>query len=327
MADTHEAGIIRKISDYPTQDASIKSLFKLKIIIAHIIHDIIPELKEISCEELAEKYIDVSDDALNTPVSPYGSSAEILGINNESDVPGEGSVVFDVIFQVKLPNQTPKRYCLFIDLEGQGKLNPGYPLPKRAEFYVARLISRQLGSLADPTNYNRLQKVYSIWICYNDTPKAAQGSITKIGFQQECIYGNYRFPEEDTDLANIFFLILGKEKLGNQTLDFLWTLLKPNCTADERLKALETEYGIPMNEELAEEVRKMSGILNYHEEYGMEKGMEKGIRQGIKQGILAVHDILTAEELARRFQVSVSYVKNLLEENGLKAKESGVPNA
>ena len=54
---------------------------------------------------------------------------------------------------------------LIINVEAQTKFKPGYPLTKRAIYYCSRMISAQHGPIFTKSEYGKIRKVYSIWIC------------------------------------------------------------------------------------------------------------------------------------------------------------------
>lgn len=54
---------------------------------------------------------------------------------------------------------------LIINVEAQTAFNPGYPLTKRAIYYCSRMISAQHGPIFTNSEYGKIRKVYSIWVC------------------------------------------------------------------------------------------------------------------------------------------------------------------
>lgn len=52
-----------------------------------------------------------------------------------------------------------------INLEAQKDYYPGYQIPTRGIFYGARMLSAQLGTEFSGSEYDKLKKVYSIWLC------------------------------------------------------------------------------------------------------------------------------------------------------------------
>lgn len=74
------------------------------------------------------------------------------------------TVYYDIRFKAYIPN-TEEPVQLIINLEIQLNDTPGYPLVTRGFYYCARMISEQYGTIFTGEHYEKLQKVYSIWIC------------------------------------------------------------------------------------------------------------------------------------------------------------------
>ena len=82
----------------------------------------------------------------------------------------EKLVRFDIRFKIINPKLSTEkiRVNLHIDMEAQKSYrpsNPSYPILKRAVYYVARDLSSQLSMITQTTDYSKLEKCYSIWIC------------------------------------------------------------------------------------------------------------------------------------------------------------------
>lgn len=64
----------------------------------------------------------------------------------------------------------------------------GYPLVKRGFYYCARMISEQYGTVFTDSEYEKIQKVYSIWICPSPEKKRKNG-IFKYHTVEETVFG------------------------------------------------------------------------------------------------------------------------------------------
>lgn len=67
---------------------------------------------------------------------------------------------------------------LIVNVEGQNNFYPGYPLTKRVFYYCGRMISAQYGTVFTHKHYEKLKKVYSVWICTHP-PRNRENTITK----------------------------------------------------------------------------------------------------------------------------------------------------
>lgn len=78
---------------------------------------------------------------------------------------------------------------LIINVEAQTAFNPGYPLTKRAIYYCSRMISAQHGPIFTNSEYGKIRKVYSIWVCTHPT-KEFQNTLIRYSIRPEQLIGN-----------------------------------------------------------------------------------------------------------------------------------------
>ena len=62
----------------------------------------------------------------------------------------------------------------------------------------------------------------------------------------------------------------------------------------------------------------MCDLVRKFEKEAEERGLQKGIEKGKEQGIEAVLDILSDEEISKRFKVDIKYVKEIREKQNNK---------
>ena len=87
----------------------------------------------------------------------------ITGMNTENTVPNEGKIAFDIRFYAWHPDR--KSQCkIIVDVEAQKQKPGGYDIVTRGIFYNARQLSAQLDTEFEIPHYNKIKKVYSIWI-------------------------------------------------------------------------------------------------------------------------------------------------------------------
>ena len=73
---------------------------------------------------------------------------------------------------------------------------PGYLLVTRGFYYCARMISEQYGTVFTGEHYEKLQKVYSIWIC-PDPAKKRRNGIFRYHTIQDPVWGKaYETPDK-----------------------------------------------------------------------------------------------------------------------------------
>lgn len=244
-------------------DSMSKRLLSKKSIICNIMKECIPEYKNLSRKEIIEC------------IEDGGDGEYINGLNSESINDEEKRVAFDILFTSKLPDSN-ERIGMYIDLETQNRINPGYDLLDRAIYYASRLIDNQKGKTFEGSNYDDIKKVYSIWICTN--PKVEQkDSINQYSLVEECIKGDYH-SSIDYKKINIIMLYVGDNYNYNFTgvLEMLSLIFKKvSLKVSSIIKELNDSYDIILNEK---EVSTMSNLSQ-----GL---IEQGIQQGIQQGII-----------------------------------------
>ena len=218
----------------------------------------------------------MSIQAMNTQV------AKVQGMGNEDISQNEGTVYYDVRFNAIAPStEEHENIRLIINAEAQNRFKLKYPLTKRAVYYGSRLISAQHGTVFTKSDYQKLRKVYSIWICVNPAKKF-RNTITRYSLKPETIIGNAVEAPENYDLINIVMVCLGKmeEWNDNNLIKFLGVLFQNELSAREKKDILERDFNIPMTETFESEVDDMCNLSQGVAEEAMQKGIEKGIEQG-----------------------------------------------
>ena len=157
---TSLARTIENNSDHISYDAVCKQLLSEKSILAWIMKYCVSECQEMAVEDII-RCIEASPSVSVTPVFLDEKNTTLInGMNTVNTSRDEGTVVFDILFAAMIPSPKPVR--LIINVEAQADFSPHYPLPSRAEYYSARLISSQKGREFTDSHYGEIKKVYSI---------------------------------------------------------------------------------------------------------------------------------------------------------------------
>ena len=237
------------------------------------------EVQEMSIQEVNAPAMNIQ--AMNTQVT------KVQGMGNEDISQNEGTVYYDVRFNAIAPStEEHGNIRLIINAEAQNRFKLKYPLTKRAVYYGSRLISAQHGTVFTKSDYQKLRKVYSIWICVNPAKKF-RNSITRYSLKPETIIGNAVEAPDNYDLINIVMVCLGRmeEWNDNNLIKFLGVLFQNELSAREKKDILERDFNIPMTETFESEVDDMCNLSQGVAEEAMQKGIEKGIQKGIEQGL------------------------------------------
>ena len=254
--------------------------------------------------------LEVKAQAMNTQVT------KVQGMGNEDISQNEGTVYYDVRFNAIAPStEEHGNIRLIINAEAQNRFKPKYPLTKRAVYYGSRLISAQNGTVFTKSDYQKLRKVYSIWICVNPAKKF-RNTITRYSLKPETIIGNAVEAPENYDLINIVMVCLGKmeEWNDNNLIKFLGVLFQNELSAREKKDILERDFNIPMTETFESEVDDMCNLSQGVAEEAMQKGIEQGLQQGRTHTLIElVNDgVLTIEKAAEKASMSVEEFRNAM---------------
>ena len=264
-------------------DAACKRLLANKSILAWIMKECVEEYRSCNVEDIAEKYIEGNPSISQTAVHPDEQTAFVRGIGNEDTTLTEGTVTYDIRFMALVPDSDGK-IELIINIEAQNKYNPGYPLLKRGVYYGSRMISAQYGTEFDASHYEKIKKVYSIWICMNP-PQKNKNCITRYSIKEEHVVGEAKAPKQYYDLMTVIMIYLGDDRSSQRVLKLLEVLLSETAAADEKKQILQEDFEIKMTHNLESEVSGMCNLSDGIEERAMARGIARGIAQGMEQGI------------------------------------------
>ena len=163
---------------------------------------------------------------------------------------------------------------------------PGYPIVKRNLYYCCRLVSSQYGTDFTNSHYEKIKKVYSIFICMNP-PNYRKNTINKYSIKEEKMIGKFSESTKNYDLMTAIVICLGDAEDTNTTgiLKLLEVLLSSERNAEEKKRILQEDFSIKMTQELEREVSEMCNLSDSVEQKGIAKGKAYGITEGIATSI------------------------------------------
>ena len=270
---TSLASGIEVTKDKTDYDAACKRLLSEKIILAWIMKSCLEDFRDIDVNVIAEQCIEGTPYVSEVPVAPDETAPVIQGIAQEQSSPTEGSFTFDIYFNAIVPG-TKETVQLIINVEAQSDFYPGYPLLKRGIFYCGRMISAQAGTVFTKSHYEKLRKVYSIWLCTNP-PKSKENTITNYQMTERNLVGDNHEDAGDYDLLSLVLICLGSEHGRNYdgVLKLLGVLFTSDATPAEKKQILQNEFHIPMTQTMDREVSLMCNLSQGLEARGIEKGI------------------------------------------------------
>ena len=267
------AKMISTAGEKVAYDNACKRLLANKIILAWIMKSCLEEYRDCKIPEIASKYIEGEAQISEEAVYPdeEAESLQITGLNTEDSTINEGIVTYDIRFRAIVPG-TGERIRLIINVEAQNDFYPGYPIVKRNLYYCCRLVSSQYGTEFTNSHYEKIKKVYSIFICTNP-PKYRKNTINQYSIQEENLIGEFGENVEYYDLLAGIIICLGDvdDKMTG-ILKLLEVLLSSERSTKEKKKILQEEFNIKMTQELEERDCERNYFFNSksHGEHGME---------------------------------------------------------
>ncbi len=300
-------------------DTACKRVLSEKVILARIMKACLVEYQDCDVNEIAEKYIEGSPQVSVVPVLP-DEKPVISGMDTADKSVREGTVNYDIRFRALVPD-SEEQIGLIVNVEAQSDFYPGYPLLKRGIYYCCRMISSQYGREFTDSHYEKIKKVYSIWICMNP-PKNRENTITRYYLAEEQFVGRVTEPVRNYDLISVIMICLGGSggENYNGILRMLDVLLSHETSEAEKRKILQDEYDIQMTQAMESEVSVMCNLSKGVIEKSVAKGMAQGIEQGMAQGIESA--ILSSiRNLVKNTGMSVSQAMSVLEVPEAKRQE------
>ena len=296
-------------------DAACKNVLSEKGIIANILQDCVGEFQTSSIDEIVNRCIEGQPETGTVLVEPNGGISRITSQQVEDKSEREGTVFYDIRFTAVAPSDG-KPIRLIINIEAQNNFHPGYPLLKRAIYYCSRMISSQYGTVFTKSHYDKIEKVYSIWICTMPTKKWAY-TITRYRMREENLVGQTQAPREDYDILTPILVCLGSKQYTELKglLRMLNLVLLDNVSPESKTKTLKEEFHVQVTPHLEKGVAEMCNLSEGIEKRGEARGQARGDERRMK--IVATNMIsrgkYSPEEIADISGMAIEKVRELMD--------------
>lgn len=268
-------------------DASMKKILACIPIASQIVKETVPEFSDMSLDDIGKCFLKVYPACVGVDTdTTHPIARQAIGLSTEDKSVNEGEVTYDVRLLVQNP-KTQEESLLIINLEAQNISNAkqlGYDLVKRAVYYASRLISAQKGEFFIKSDYDKICKIYSIWLVESPDP-GERNSIVSLKWTEDIHNGPAKISSERYDLQRIVFVYLGSDNTPPRlkTIEVLNTLIDIDASSDEKLSKLE-KMGISITDDLCEEVSEMCNLSEGVAYRAMQKGLAEGRAEGIEEG-------------------------------------------
>ena len=182
------------------------------------------------------------------------------------------------------------------------------------------MLFRSKGTEFINSDYDKIKKVYTIWICM----EAPQGksAINRYQLKEQHLLHRYKEPCQNYDLMGIIFVYLGNSKVKDQLINLLDLMFKSSKNASEKITTLHNDFGIDLTQEGEGDLAVMCNLGEGLYEDGLIKGKEEGKKEGRTEGKLELalellKDGMSLEKVAKYSKLSLSMIKELAKQNKL----------
>ena len=194
--------------------------------------------------------------------------------------------------------------------------------------YASRLISSQKGSEFTNSDYDKIKKIYTIWICM-EAPNG-KSAINRYQLKEQHLLHRYKEPCQNYDLMGIVFVYLGNSKVKDQMMNLLDLMFKSRKKASEKITVLHTDFGIDLTQEREGDLETMCNLgegiyedgLMKGKQVGWEEGRAEGKAEGRTEGKLELalellKDGMALDKVAKYSKLSLTIIEELAKKNKL----------
>lgn len=243
-------------------DQHCKAIVGNQEMLARMIHEFVREARHLSVNEIMEIIKD---------------EHRFKWLNNENMIPSYGTVKFDMFCCVDLPQLNGTNKQIYLNIEIQNNIHPGYPLVTRGIAYVLRILTTQWGREYDDKSYDGMKKVYSLWIMPQAT-KRKDGDVDVYKLKKERKNGKEE-NKENYDKEELVMIYLNQKHDTTKKYFKHDEVLMPlvvflnNRIDFQGKKEIIKEYGF---KETEREVKEMCDYANYLERKARNEGINRG---------------------------------------------------
>lgn len=267
-------------------------------VLVRIVKHTVVEVENLSIEQIM---VCIDHDSIcigMVPVEPgLTNMGRVDSVQTEDAVPNEGYVTYDIRFMLTVVELELE---IIINVEAQRSMaysTLGYHLENRMVFYLSRLISSQKGINFVNSEYDKIKKVYSIWICMDADDDG--DSISRISLKQDTLFGMpYGFKELDKMCGMVIRIRNSRNvtESRNRLIAMLEDVLSRE-DSDVKKRKLEEKYAMKMTLELEGRINRMCNLSDVVVERGIELGIQHGMQRGIKGLVDILSDMGTPKEV------------------------------
>ena len=273
--------------DTAKMDRHIKKIFSHEAVLAPLMRMCLPEFRNYSDEFIVRNCFlgkpSVSDPVHQDEGGMLDGNQRVTQMNSEDNAADEQVIHYDILFTARIPD-SDQEVRVIVNLEIQNDAGLRYQVVTRGLYYCSRMISAQYGTAFTHSEYGKIQKVYSIWICPDS--QARRNTVTDYAVEEKVRIGNNGSRKSDYDKLQVVVITLAQDGVNSddQLIRYLSLFLSNEKSLAERKRQLEKEYRISMNEELDREMNNVCNIGEAILEKGRMEGRAESRTEGLAEG-------------------------------------------
>ncbi len=292
-------------------DKNVKEILADIQVLARIVKHTVAEARKLSISEIMSCIDRGSIRIGAVPMEPGLTNAErIDSYQMEDSIPNEGYVTYDIRFMMAVASAALE---IIINIEAQKTSDfkkLGYHIENRIVFYLARLISSQKGINFVKSEYDKIKKVYSIWICMDAADD--EDSISSISLKSECLFGKQCDFAELDKMCGMVIRIRNNENAAesrNRLIAMLEDVLSTQ-DGESKKRKLEEKYDMKITTELEGRLDSMCNLSEVVEERGVEKGI-RGLVDILKE--MGTSKEVIVDKIMEKFSLTEEQARKFVE--------------
>ena len=292
-------------------DKNVKEILAGIQVLARIVKHTVAEARKLSISEIMSCIDRGSIRIGAVPMEPGLTNAErIDSYQMEDSIPNEGYVTYDIRFMMAVASAALE---IIINIEAQKTSDfkkLGYHIENRIVFYLARLISSQKGINFVKSEYDKIKKVYSIWICMDAADD--EDSISSISLKSECLFGKQCDFAELDKMCGMVIRIRNNENAAesrNRLIAMLEDVLSTQ-DGESKKRKLEEKYDMKITTELEGRLDSMCNLSEVVEERGVEKGI-RGLVDILKE--MGTSKEVIVDKIMEKFSLTEEQARKFVE--------------
>ena len=261
-----------------------KGLFSLKIVIAHVVKECLPEYAPFPVELIIDECIDSFTDAsgkCNTEIARH--------LMTQRPLPNGYMMEGDLLFMINPPKHLRDSWMpQLLNIEIQNDSRQLDRCIGRGMLYATGIYYMEYETIYKYPEFEKALKVNSVWMC-PAAPKKRQGTVLQFRMSGKDLPTGKFLPSTDAfDRLRLTFVNTGGTEGPNRKdiCGFVWALTTTRLSSEQRKKRLKEVFGMKMTQTVEKEIDKYDWMLVSYGEDQFEKDKKKCREEGERSGFV-----------------------------------------